>query len=337
MRIKSRITCKLFKLTEINNLDEVRNKILTQTYIDPLAISKQDQDQAKSMSEDEKNFYFTWDKSWSHNEIDFFERQSNGEAKTVSYICAEADIEYPKRRKKDANGHILPKKDRVNLTQVLTFFFNMNKSLYLIICTSNETHVQRVKKLVGMQYISEPDDTYIMPSDLFNWLFYKYTTNQKDLDPSLTLMNISGFIGNIGDEHNIFKGISDQTSELIITKAFISNGETLKTITARIENKDVDIVFTIDEKSNTQIFISKSVKMRILEAERDDYFFIIYLYSQLIPRLKTLYNRSSEQFLDKEKGRFSEKIGLEVIKSIIEKNRINAEELSELFYEEIKS
>ena len=41
-------------------------------------------------------------------------------------------------------------------------------------------------------------------------------------------MNISGFIGNIGDEQNIFKGTSDQTSELIITKAFISNGETLK-------------------------------------------------------------------------------------------------------------
>lgn len=58
-------------------------------------------------------------------------------------------------------------------------------------------------------------------------------------------MNISGFIGNIGDEQNIFKGTSDQTSELIITKAFISNGETLKTITARLKNKDIDIVLQL--------------------------------------------------------------------------------------------
>ena len=57
---------------------------------------------------------------------------------------------------------------------------------------------------------------------------FKFTQNKGSLADGLKLMNISGFIGNIGDEQNIFKGTSDQTSELIITKAFISNGETLK-------------------------------------------------------------------------------------------------------------
>ncbi len=59
-------------------------------------------------------------------------------------------------------------------------------------------------------------------------------------------MMISGFIGNTTDEYNVFKGISDQALELIITKAFISNGVILRTLTARLRNEDIDIDFGID-------------------------------------------------------------------------------------------
>ncbi|PFM76979.1 hypothetical protein COJ51_27690 [Bacillus thuringiensis] len=138
-------------------------------------------------------------------------------------------------------------------------------------------------------------------------------------------------MGNIGDEQNIFKGTSDQTSELIITKAFISNGETLKTITARLKNKDIDIVFTVDDKSNTQIYTNQSEVLKLLEFQNDNTFFIIYLYSKLIPELKSLYNDASTQFLSEEKKQFSEKIGLEVIESIIKQNRIALEDISVLF------
>lgn len=144
-------------------------------------------------------------------------------------------------------------------------------------------------------------------------------------------MNIGGFIGNTADEHNVFKGISDQTSELIITKAFISNGEILRTITARLRNEDIDIVFAIDYESNTQIYVSQSQKLKLLDAEDNDIFFIIYLYSHLIPKLKSLYDKASERFLSTEKNQFSEKIGLEVIKSIISKNSLSLDDVSILF------
>ena len=50
----------------------------------------------------------------------------------------------------------------------------------------------------------------------------------------------------MADEQNIIKGISEQTSELTVTKAFISNGESLKNVTARIRKEnEVDIVLEL--------------------------------------------------------------------------------------------
>ena len=53
-------------------------------------------------------------------------------------------------------------------------------------------------------------------------------------------------MGNVADEQNIIKGISEQTSELTVTKAFISNGESLKNVTARIRKEnEVEIVLEL--------------------------------------------------------------------------------------------
>ncbi|GIN96916.1 hypothetical protein J6TS1_27860 [Siminovitchia terrae] len=331
----SKITCKLFKLTGINSLDDVKINILNRTFADPLVIPKRGNEIYKSLSVEEKNFYFTWGGISEPNELiiqttDENENEEKNEI-CVEYLFATAEIEYPKRRKKDSNGNILPKAQRVNYTQIMTYFFSFNKSVHLIICSSNDANQERVKKLVGTSYIANCDKDYEIPSDLFNWLFFKYIESDGCLGEGLDLMNINGFIGNTADEHNVFKGISDQTSELIITKAFISNGEILRTITARLRNEDIDIVFAIDDKSNTQIYVYQSEKLKLLEAEDNDTFFIIYLYSHLIPKLKSLYNEASEQFLSNEKRQFSEKIGLEVIKSIINRNSLSIEDVLELF------
>lgn len=325
----SKISCKFFKFKNIKNLSELESKVLNKNYEEYLKIAKADQEQEKLMSKEEKTFKFSWDELSDQREIDFYDENK----KNIKYMYAYANIEYPKRRKKDINGRILPKKDRVNDIQVLTVFICINKSIYFAICTSNETHVQRVKKLIGLKEIVKVDNQYKMPSDLFNWLFYQYTQKKGSLDTTLDLVNISGFIGNIGDEHNVFTGTSAQTSELIITKAFISNGETLKNVTARIKDEYVDIIFTIDDVSNTQILLNQSMNKKLLEAERDDIFFIVYLYGQLIPRLKELFNKESEHFLNQEKSRFSEMIGLEVIASIIEQNNLSIGDVSELFNE----
>ncbi|OUK18739.1 hypothetical protein BU181_16480, partial [Enterococcus faecium] len=66
-------------------------------------------------------------------------------------------------------------------------------------------------------------------------------------------------MGNVADEQNIIKGISEQTSELTVTKAFISNGESLKNVTARIRKEnEVDIVFGIDHECNSVIYVTQS-------------------------------------------------------------------------------
>ncbi|MGE7851219.1 hypothetical protein ACQKNN_09345 [Bacillus paramycoides] len=327
----SKLTCKLFKLTGITSLDDVEKNILKKSYAEALKISIKDTKKAKALSEEEKNFYFTWEGVSEPNEIKLNEANEESDEIFGRYLFATANIEYTKKKKKNSNGQFLPKAERVNYTQVMTYFFCMNESVYIIICSSNEFHIERIKKLIGTNYIAKHDQTYDIQPDLFNWLFFKYTQEKGSLAAGLKLMNISGFIGNIGDEQNIFKGTSDQTSELIITKAFISNGETLRTMTARLKNEDIDIVFTVDDKSNTQIYTNQSAVLKTLELQDDNAFFIIYLYSKLIPELKSLYNNASAQFLSEEKKQFSEKIGLEVIESIIKQNRIALEDISVLF------
>lgn len=329
----SKITCKLFKLKDMSSLNDVKTKILNRSFSEPLMVTKRDSELIKNLPDDEKNFYFTWGDISESNELKLQAKDENqGEKELcVEYLSATANIEYPKRRKKDSSGRILPKEQRVNYTQVVTHFMSFNNSVHLVICTSNSSHQERVKSLIGTSFISNVDKDYEIPSDLFNWLFFQFIEKRGSIDNGLNLMNISGFIGNTADEHNIFKGISDQTSELIITKAFISNGEILRTITARLRNEDIDIVFAIDYESNTQIYVNQSEKLKLLEAAENEIFFIVYLYSYLIPQLKLLYNEASEQFLSSDKKQFSEKIGLEVIKSIISKNALSLEDVSKIF------
>ncbi|MGN7312680.1 hypothetical protein ACTHQ4_16440 [Alkalicoccobacillus gibsonii] len=330
--VKSKITCKLFKLTNVKSLQNVQDIILKRRYADPLITGLTDKKKTEKMSEYEKNFFFTWGEKSKPNNIKL--NNIDGIERSVDYLFVTAEIEFTKRTRKDSRGEFLPKKDRINYIQITNYFFCIGESVYLIICSSIEKHIERVKNLVGMENLTNVDDSYKIPSDLFNWMFFIYTQNKGKLDDSIKLMNIGGFIGNTGDEHNIFKGTSDQTSELIITKAFISNGETLKTITARLKNDDIDIIFSIDDYSNTHIFVKQSMKRKLFEAEDVTPFLIIYLYSYLIPKIKSLYNISAKQFLDKEKKQFSIKIGLEVIESIINHNYLSFDEVAALFIEQ---
>ncbi|EME7152386.1 hypothetical protein HQ694_11925 [Enterococcus faecium] len=142
-------------------------------------------------------------------------------------------------------------------------------------------------------------------------------------------------MGNITDEQNIFKGVSQQTSELIITKAFISNGETLKNVTARIRKEnEIDIVFGVDENSNTVIYLNQSENLALFENKDKATFLLVYLYGILIRKLKKIYLTKEKIFIEELEGDFSKKIGLEVIKSIINNNHITINELQKIFDEE---
>ncbi|WEG73502.1 hypothetical protein [Vagococcus intermedius] len=324
----SKLIMRLFLLDKNTNLNEVKKTILDRSFSEPLFISKRDMEQAITMSVAEKNFYYTWDKDRIKLEnIVLSEKENN--AIEVQVLEAYADLEYPKRKKKNAQGMILPKKDRVNDATIRVIFFEVGGSIYLLIFSSNESHIDRVQKLIGQNIIKEVDKKYQIEPDLFNWLFYKYSLFKGELSAECKLNNISGFIGNSVDEHNIFKSSSDQTSELIITKAFISNGEILKNVTVRITSAEGEFVFSIDHKSNITLFLNQS--MMYFNSSNLELVIPVYLYSVLIPYMQKTYKESSTNFLNKEKNKFSIKIGLEVINSIIDNNGILLEDIKSLY------
>ena len=125
-----------------------------------------------------------------------------------------------------------------------------------------------------------------------------------------------------------------KTTELIVTKAFISNGGELEKITLRVRNTDADITCMINENSDVVINCNLSYKLRIMDNMDKSTFLLLYLYGYLILRLKQLYSNESDKFINEDNPNFSKKIGIDVIKSIVEKNNIMLKDFESFFSEE---
>jgi len=162
---------------------------------------------------------------------------------------------------------------------------------------------------------------------MFNWLFYVYTERDGALNQDTQLENITGFVGNVTDDANIFTGESYHTTELVVTKAFISNGGELKKIQLRVRDRDADITCMVNEHSAVVLSSNLSYKLRILDSTEKSTFLLLYLYAYLILKLKQLYNDESEKFINEDNPNFSRKIGIDVIKSIVEKNNITMKDI----------
>lgn len=320
---QSKLSMQLFLLRDITKLSSVKKDILS-NIIEEKFGAKKDQPLIQKLPESERVLYYKWDEKSKEAKI----KTSiiEGKGKLIQTMDTMANIEYAKRREKDANNNFLPKSERVGIINARVLFFQYEEKFYVIIFSSNGTTVERVKKLIGQKIVTEVDDNFILSNDLFNWLFYKYSENKGLLEEKLTVTNISGFIGNVIDRDNIFKGTSDQTSDLIITKAFISNGETLKSVTTCIETEEGKIYFSIDERSNATLFLNLSLFFFSDEENRDT-LLPIYLYTFLIPILKKIFAKESKEFMTNDKKEFSSKIGLEVIKSIMKYNDITLDEI----------
>lgn len=318
----------VLKLVRIKtNLKDTHKKLNSQTFKDPLFLSKADREIIENTESDEYQFIFKWDvKSISSIELEFKEKK-------IPIVTANALIEFPKRRKKNSMGNLLPKSERTNDDIVKVIFFENNKKTYALINTSNEAHCNRVKKLIGTNNIMSMSEEYILDEDMFNWLFYINKECKRKLNKTWTVDNITGFTGNVVDEDNIFKGVSDYTTDLIITKAFISNMESLTNVTVKINTTNADLIFSIDNQSNVTLFVNRSTFY--FDSTLDDSAMIVYLYTILIPQLNILYEINKTDFLLNKKTEFFKKMGLEVIESIINKNEISLDDLKELF--DIKS
>lgn len=256
---------------------------------------QRDLEQVSRMDDAEKYFIYSWVEVGPIEEVTMpkvaiDEAGEGSSEEIIRFQRVTANVEYSKKKKKDSNGHFLPKDERVNNTDVELIFFELDGKVYVLILTSNEYNISRVKALIGEQNISGTSLDYSLEADIFNWLFYVFNEREGVLDEELQLENISGFMGNVTDDANVFTGTSIQTTELIVTKAFISNGGVLKNITLRVRDNCADITCMINEKSTSIIYCNISSKLTILDTIDKSLFLSIYLYGFLLLKLKVLYN-----------------------------------------------
>src|SRR5699024_5157740 len=228
----SKIYSNIFLLNNINSLSSL-DEIFSRQHKELLYHVKKDVNQVARMLDSEKYFIHSWEEIGEVEEIKVPNIGINDDSdeEIILFQSAIANVEYTKRKRKDDYGNFLPKVERVNDSDVELLFFEKDKKVYVLILTSNDYNMRRVKSLIGEQSISFTNLEYSLEPDIFNWLFYVYTERDGKLNEDTKLENISGFVGNVTDDANVFTGASYQTTELIVTKAFISNGGELKKIT----------------------------------------------------------------------------------------------------------
>ncbi|GEK89985.1 hypothetical protein SAMN04488100_13128 [Alkalibacterium putridalgicola] len=314
----------LLKLNnDFKNLESVKENIFSRTYVEPLSVKSIPED-----TSDEKNFFSKWTNITEIENINFDETEI-----ALSYVKATALCEYSTRRVFDeATGELLPKEERLNTSNIDVIFVNEEDDLYIIIFSIGFYDLRRVTRLIGEKYIEPLTSKHQTKSDLFHWLFYRQIKENLNLSDDITLDNINGFTGTVINEENLFEGTSIQTTELIITKAFITNGYPITSIKIDLQMSLASVSFYLNEISNgkeLKIVVQKnSTVPTIMNAEDIEYQLPIYVFFYLIPEIISLYKKEEVEFLSKERTSFLSEIGVEVIKTIMAKNSIEIDDIS---------
>ncbi|MCJ0579250.1 hypothetical protein MMJ51_12100, partial [Enterococcus cecorum] len=232
----------LLKLNnELATLDDVKEKVLVREYKDPLKVKNI----PEGTLEDEKTFLYKWINA-SEKENIKFEEVDEG----FSYIKVTAFCEFSTRRVFDqSTGKLLPKDERLNKSIVDVIFVKSEDGLYAVIFSTEFYELRRVKRLIGEHSIEPLSSIHQTESDLFHWLFYKRIKEEFELSKNITLDNINGFTGTVFSEENQFEGTSTQTAELIITKAFITNGYPITSIKIDLQMSIAAVTFYLNEVS----------------------------------------------------------------------------------------
>lgn len=314
----------LLKLNnELATLDDVKEKVLVREYKDPLKVKNI----PEGTLEDEKTFLYKWINA-SEKENIKFEEVDEG----FSYIKVTAFCEFSTRRVFDqSTGKLLPKDERLNKSIVDVIFVKSEDGLYAVIFSTEFYELRRVKRLIGEHSIEPLSSIHQTESDLFHWLFYKRIKEEFELSKNITLDNINGFTGTVFSEENQFEGTSTQTAELIITKAFITNGYPITSIKIDLQMSIAAVTFYLNEVSEgkeLRIVVQKNSFIALLFNNEDvEYVIPIYVFFYLIPEIVRLYKQDKSEFLSRSRNNFLTEIGKEVIKTIMAKNDIDIEEL----------
>lgn len=239
-------------------------------------------------------------------------------------------VEYPRNQKTNSKGKILPRGERVNTNDVLILLIKeSNLESRLITITSYPPDIGRVNKFIGESRISMIDETNHISNDFFVWMYYSYSKNEAILD-DLNINNIIGFTGVIADDTNKIMGSSDSTPDLLITKAFVSNGYRLRSLRFDLNDTFLNTIVAINEdlsllmdlnatELNLDSLSSNDVEQTVIRS-------VAYIYAGLLPSLLKKYDSKKNDFASKNKN-FSKEIGIEVVQAIINRNNISNRDL----------
>ena len=315
----------LLKLNnDLTSLQDISEKVLVRIHKDPLTVKNIPEDTL----EEERTFIYKWTNISETEEIEFEENKQK-----FSYIKVTALCEFSTRRVFDlTTGGLLPKEDRLNTSNIDVVFVAVARELYAVVLSVDFYDLRRVKRLIGEHLLDPLSSKHQTESELFHWLFYKYIKEEFALNKDITLDNINGFTGTVLNEENLFEGTSLQTAELIITKAFITNGYPITSIKIDLQMSLAAINFYLNEISDVKelrIVVQKNSSISpMLNNEEIEYVIPIYVFFYLIPEIVKLYKIDESVFLSEAKNNFLSEIGIEVIKTIMAKNSIDIEDIN---------
>ncbi|MFT9003688.1 MAG: hypothetical protein ABF991_03155 [Liquorilactobacillus hordei] len=272
-----------------------------------------------------EEYHYTWQSNFEPVQFDH-------SVNTIKKcFWAQASIEFPRNKRTDAEGNILPRDERINISDVpVILVVDSAEEAFMIIISSYGPDIGRVDQLIGRDKVIELGDAELITNEFFVWMYYCYNKNEEILT-DLKLNNITGFTGIIADDTNRITGSSDSTSDLLITKAFVSNGYDLKSLRFDLTDNVLTTITAINEDRSLIMDLNET-KLYFDGLSEEDKFQIMiravsYIYSGLLPALLAKYDSKKESFEGQNKN-FSKEIGIEVVQAIISKNGIMIDDIN---------
>lgn len=243
----------------------------------------------------------------------------------------KASVEYPRNKRTDSDGKLLERDRRVNINDVTVLLVeDTDIESYLIVVSSYKPDVGRIDYLVGSEKVHELEMEDLIPSDFFVWLYYSYNRHEEVL-PDLNLNNIVGFTGIIADDTNQIVGSSINIPDLIITKAFVSNGYDLKSLRLDLSDTVLTTISALNEDRSLVMDLPRTELNFDGQSERDWFYKMVratsYIYAGLLPALLEQYSQKQQAFVTENKS-FSKEIGIEVVQAIVKHNQIKSSEIN---------
>lgn len=310
-------------IDDITTLEEVENKILTLQYKEEIKHVPQEIIEMLP-DEEEKFFYSKWHNYEQYTSIDKITLPND---KFVRFLIKETYIETSKQKRNMFEFEkLLPKSERIVTDIIKTIFYEINNKVYVILFTTYSTSINKIKQKLFDEgtYLESAEDEYRFNSDLFYWLFYKYKEKNRLITDRFEVEAISGFLGNISDEHHKVTSESELTPNLLVTKAFVSKFHPIKSLDIILKIEDFRLCFIVNDNSQCSIGTNSIIPNWKYEV---DIATSIIVYAYVLPRIFDLFEKDKE-WTSITKKEFTKKIGEEVIIDIATFHGINLETLA---------